>query len=436
MEKTVKNFIEENKMLTNVETIVLGISGGGDSMALAYFMLTSYPQYQYVIAHVNHSLRKEADAEMALVRDFAEKYNVPFHGIVADVGAIAKEKGLGLEETGRIVRYDFFRSLGCDLILTAHHMDDFAETIIEHLVRGCGLKGLCGILPMENGIGRPFLCVKKEALLKYCFQYHLAFVEDKTNEDKTFLRNKIRHEIMPLLEESNPKMTESLYRLGQIVKEDEAALDDMERRYYEKIAVETTNRVTLEGKKLLSLPLSFQRRLILEAGKYFHHTFDFYAVEKILSLKTGKEFPFGKWGRVLQNGSFFVFSEGEKTFSSLAPISFATCGEYETPYGKILVEKNEQTAVSADCYSFFLSAESLKDGVTLRNRKSGDWVLIKGVGRKKLSDWFIDIKIPREQRDSALLFAKEQQVLLWIGHENFTNEEKSEIKVKFIEKNK
>ena len=234
---------------------VVGFSGGADSMALAHWLSGKLPRERLVLAHVNHLLRgEEAERDQAAAQAFAQRLGVRFALLREDVGALAREKGLGLEECGRQVRYAFFHSLAKgegDRVLTAHNAQDNAETVLLHLARGTGLSGLCGIPPRRGKVLRPFLSVRREEIEAYCREMDLPFVTDSTNLTGDFSRNLLRRQVFPVLEGLNPRFVESVLRAAELLSRDRDCLEELSRQLLERAR----------------LPWGLEGKLLLDAGE-------------------------------------------------------------------------------------------------------------------------------------------------------------------------
>ncbi|MEG0874359.1 MAG: tRNA lysidine(34) synthetase TilS [Clostridiales bacterium] len=428
MENKIRKFIDENKIMGKAKTVVIGVSGGGDSMALADFMVKNYSQYQFTFAHINHCLRPQAHAEEVLVKEFAAKLGVEFQCLKIDVAALAKQRKTGLEETGRDVRYEFFNSLNKDLILTAHHKDDRAETIIAHIIRGCGIKGLGGMKPLQNGVGRPLLCVTKAEILNYCEEHDIEYAEDISNEDTTFQRNKIRHEVLPLLATMNSNITDSLCRLGDIATEDDDFLDSFSQVIYDKVVISENGEYILSNKILEITAKSVNSRVIGKICAEIGCPLDFNTVQKILGLKTGKELPLGKMGKVRQNGTGLVFSLGCMPKVKEWSVALPKEGTVFIEPCNFKIEISQSSALKANkkTCAVFDSEDIVKD-LTIRNWRKGDWFYLESGGRKKISDFFINEKIPRERRLEIPLLAMGDQIIWIVGYRQCLGKGKSNL---------
>lgn len=424
MEQVVKEFIAKNHILDGVRSIVLAVSGGADSLALAYFMLTNFPHYRYSIAHVHHGLRSAASEDEALVCAFAKAHGVPFCLHRCDITAIAKEEKRGIEETGRKERYRFFRSLGADLILTAHHKNDTVETVLLHLIRGSGLKGVTGIAPLENGLGRPFLCLSKEEILAYCAEHDIAFAEDPTNTDTAYTRNKVRHVLLPLMETINPDVIDAIYRFSVIAGGDEGVLNDAAAKYLDFFLQREGTDLILAKEDLSDLAEPLARRVIRAAAAREGATVDYELTEKILALNEGKKLPLttNLWVRMEEDR--FLFSTAKERGVPHLHIVLPLCG-------KVVIEEIGVTAETSFVegqqkgspagVGFFPGTLFDEAPPVLRYRQDGDWLQLEDGKKKKLSDYLIDEKVPRSQREQTLLLTTGNRVLWVVGRRFFVS---------------
>lgn len=422
MEKKVLAFIDENCILDGISSVVLGVSGGADSMALAHFMLHYFPQYHYVIAHVHHGLRPEADEEADFVESFAQKHQVDFRCLHADIRALAEERRQGIEETGREERYRFFRSLGCDRILTAHHKDDDAETVLFHVLRGCGVRGLGGIAPISGDIGRPFLCVTKREILAYCEKHHLAFKNDSSNEDTSYTRNRIRRDVFPLLREINPGVVDALCRLSASAADDDDYLERTAKECYKNAACKKGAycgvRITTEFRKEPAIARRMIRMALAECGV----TTDFEHTEAIRLLRIGKSMPVARGIWCYREREYYFFGAKRKKPGSSVAVVLPSEGQVNIENFSVTVRPamGGEVANVASCGIFDRTWLTTCRAV-FRNRCNGDYVVLPNGKRKKLSDYFIDEKVPAAERDSILLLAAEKRVLWVVGYRFFAS---------------
>ncbi len=219
--------VDDFGMLDGVNKLVVALSGGSDSVVLLrkLFEISESNGIIIIAAHVNHMIRgKEADSDEEFCRDLCRQLGIVIEVLRADVPLLAKERKKGIEETARDVRYTFFRSVkdkyGADKIAVAHNSDDLAETLIFNIARGAGLKGLSAIKPSRDDIIRPLIYCAKTDIVDYCKIHSYQFVIDSSNADDAYTRNRIRHDIIPVLKEINPSFVNSAIRLALSASED------------------------------------------------------------------------------------------------------------------------------------------------------------------------------------------------------------------------
>lgn len=227
IEEKLQDTLQRYEMLHDCARIVVGFSGGADSTALLHYLHTHFDG-EVVAAHVNHLLRgEESLRDEAFVRDFCQQHGIPLAVRQVDVASLAKERNQTIEECGRSVRYAFFQSLcggESDRIATAHTLSDSVETVLFHMTRGTGNRGLCGIPPVRDRIIRPLIDITREEVEAYCTAHRLSFVQDSTNFSTDYTRNRIRLSVVPQLREINPAFVQAVGRLSRQMMEQEAAL--------------------------------------------------------------------------------------------------------------------------------------------------------------------------------------------------------------------
>ncbi|MBQ1892584.1 MAG: tRNA lysidine(34) synthetase TilS, partial [Clostridia bacterium] len=225
----VDRFIAEKELLRKDESVLIGLSGGADSVALLVILKQLAPRYGWKLnaAHFNHGIRGVgAEDDQLFCRDLCDMMGVPFYTETGDVPAYARENGMSIETAGRLLRYDFLGRIkektGCTAIAVAHHMNDNAESILLHLVRGSGLRGLIGINPRRDDVIRPLLCVMKDEIEKYLEREGIAYHTDETNLIADGSRNRIRLDVMPyLMKHINPGIVPTLCGMSELLSQDE-----------------------------------------------------------------------------------------------------------------------------------------------------------------------------------------------------------------------
>ena len=260
LEQKFLDTIKENNLIEEGDVIVVGVSGGPDSITLLT-CLNKYKgqlKYSIIVAHVNHLIRKDSTEDEQFVENTCKKMNIKFYAKRVNVTQIAKDTKKGTEETGREIRYDFFNEIlkkeNANKIAIAHNMNDNAETMLINLIRGSGLNGLEGIQPQEYGkYIRPIINCSRKEIEEYCEKYNLEPRIDYTNSENIYTRNIIRNKIIPELQEINPNIISTLSRTSKIVKEN--------NRYIKKQAKEAFEKLTQQSNKIQEIDENQQKSL-------------------------------------------------------------------------------------------------------------------------------------------------------------------------------
>jgi tRNA(Ile)-lysidine synthase len=259
-------------MIHKGETVLCAVSGGTDSMCLLRLLHALSQRYGFTVeaATFDHRIRSEGAQDAAFVRRCCEQWDIPCHCGAGDVPAAAAQRGRGLEETARSLRYAFLEDtaekIGAQRIATAHNADDNAETLLLHLLRGSGLKGLGGIDPVQGRLIRPLLGVSREEIEAYCAATHTPHVEDATNADTAYTRNYLRHQVLPLLRERNPNLLTTLGRTAESLRRDSEFLENEAEKCF-RSAERRGNRISYGAEALLSLPEALQMRLVQQMAE-------------------------------------------------------------------------------------------------------------------------------------------------------------------------
>src|SRR5436305_1877117 len=271
MLEIISTYIEQHQLLPVDGTLIIAVSGGADSLCLLHLLHQlcgpdrRYPASQLHVAHLNHQLRGSASEHDAqAVACLAETWGLPCTIGAEDVPALAQREQRSLEDAARTARYRFLRAVAQgNLIAVAHHMDDQAETLMLHWLRGGGIASMIGLQPRQQDIIRPLLAVSHADTLAYCAQHQLIPLEDASNGDTRFLRNRIRHEILPLLTSINPGIRATLLRTAEIMQVDYAWIEQKIDTCWPTV-IDTIREeyIRLQRSTLHSLPLSLQRHLL------------------------------------------------------------------------------------------------------------------------------------------------------------------------------
>ena len=387
MRNKLLSFLRTHNMVRKGDTLICAVSGGADSMALLWAMRCLQEQLEIRVeaAHFNHNLRgEESRRDADFVAEFCKSHAIPFH--MGEGSVKAGEKGL--EAAAREARYAFLETLP-GKIATAHTADDNAETMLMHLVRGTGLKGLGGIAPVRGNIIRPMLTVTRQEVLRFLEEENIPYMTDSSNETDAFLRNRIRHHVMPLLTAENPGLAENLSVTALRLRQDEEALDEQ--------AEPTTDVAALR-----QMPLAVQTR----------------ALQKIL-LRFGVKEPEGQHVELLRK---ILYSRNPSSRGAF-PGKVIIGREYdnlialheETPVGMWVLNCPGRTEIPELGICVICGEEEgtpvfVSGSLVMRSRREGDTIRLS-CGTKRLKKLFIDRKIPAHRRDRIPVVADDNGVL-------------------------
>ena len=282
LEEKILNTIKKYDLIKNGDNIVIGVSGGPDSMALLNALInlkeTSKIKYEITVVHINHMIRKEADEETEFVKEFCKKNGIECYVKREKVEALAEKQRIGTEEAGRKLRYSFFEEIAqkvnANKIATAHNANDNAETVLMNIIRGSGTSGLKGIEPIrENKFIRPLIECRRDEIEEYCNNQNLNPRIDKSNFENVYTRNKVRNMLIPYIKENfNPNIISSLNRLSELARNENGFIEKEVENAYKKIiikeilgnkAFEGKNKIILDLKAFNKLDLVIKNRLML-----------------------------------------------------------------------------------------------------------------------------------------------------------------------------
>lgn len=396
MLNSLQKLVRQYAMLQPGDKVICAVSGGADSVALLFAMYLLKEKWGITLeaAHLNHGLRGgESDRDEAFVKTLCDRYEIPLH--LARVNVTPGKKGL--EAAARDARYAFFDTLP-GKIATAHTADDNAETVLMHMVRGTGLKGLGAIAPARDRLIRPMLLVTRQQVLQFLEEYHLSYVTDSSNETDAFLRNRLRHHVMPLLKQENPRLAENLSAMALRLRQDEEAL--CEPTDFSK-GLDITAARALPVAKRNRVLAAFLEHCGVKEPEAEHIAL---AERLIFSEKPSAsgEFPGGvrisrQYGKLLR----------EDAPCSFSPVVLDCPGVTEIPkLGMRVICAPADKEENTPCAFTVAPVGQLR----LRPRQEGDTLRLAG-GSKSLKKLFIDRKIPAAQRLRIPVVCDEQGVL-------------------------
>lgn len=424
MQEKLEAFVSENNLFCKNDRILIALSGGVDSVVLAHLMLKA--NYDIALAHCNFHLREEeSNRDEAFVRSWAEKNGVRLFVKEFDTFAYMKENKLSLEMAARDLRYQWFDSLlkeyGFSYLATAHHLDDSIETFFINLLRGTGIAGLHGIQAKNDKIVRPLLFATREEILSYAKKNSISFVEDSTNSETKFTRNKIRHNLFPVLRELNPNFEFAL-------KKDIEHLRDTEfvfRREIEKVKQEIIEKekdvfkIKIERLQELTPLNIYLYEILSEYGFNETHIND---ILLCLSENSGKQF-FSKTHRLLKDRQYIfidkIKDESKNDFflinqeqgSLIYPLRMQM--EVMRDLKFVNISKSKNIAM--------LDFDLLKFPLVLRKWRQGDSFVPFGMKKeKKLSDYFTANKYSLIDKEKQWILCSEEKII-WIVGERIDN---------------
>lgn len=457
MIRKVYDHINAYNLIEKGDRILIGLSGGADSVCLMHILavLCKDLDVELFAVHVNHGIRKyEADKDEAFVKDLCDNLKIPFYAYHYDVKSIASKEGLSEEEAGRKVRYEAFLNASeknkCNKVAIAHNKNDNAETILFNLFRGSGINGLTGmdpILTMKTDTGsitiiRPLLYITREEIERYLSEKKLCYQSDSTNFQNIYTRNKIRNMILDYAKkEINNKVIEHITNAAGHLNEVQDFIEKCIRKQYKAIVKEGEGYYEYNVNKLNQEEIIIQKGIIRKIlGQLAGKLKDIEAkhVDEVLSLgkkQVGKKIhlPYGmiaikKYDIVNIYKRSPAYEKDKCGNNSIEPIDIKIPGRtYLEQYDiyietEIIENKKNKSFPKNSCMKWF-DYDRIENTLKLRTRKDGDYLQInRQGGRKKLKDYFIDLKIPREERDQILLVAEVNHILWILGHGNRISE--------------
>ncbi|MBQ2897788.1 MAG: tRNA lysidine(34) synthetase TilS [Clostridia bacterium] len=413
----VKKTISDNDMISAEDRILVALSGGCDSVCLCLALKTL--GFEFSVAHLNHSIREEALSDQQFCENFAKKIGVDIYVKKVDVPALAKKYGIGLELAGRNARYEFFDELcnkkGFTKIAVAHNLDDNAETVLLNLVRGTGIKGLCGIPKVRDKVIRPLIDVARQEIEEFVNEYSQSFVVDKTNFSEEYSRNKIRGSIIPKLLQINPKALENISKASEILTHDDFYLDCEA----EKFVILNNGCACIKKEEFKQLDYSIKARTLLKLYTYAAGTskdFEKKHIDYIIENfdKTNGaiiQLCFGVVCRSEYDKIIFEKSSEETSYSYILPLNGEVyIEEAGVKFTSAIVPKDEAKYI--DNAQFF-DLSCIDKEIVIRSRKQGDKIIPFGKNNEvKVKDILIKDKIPLNKRKNLPII--ECGEILWI----------------------
>lgn len=413
------------------ERVLCALSGGADSMCLLHLLLQAAPEegFQVAAAHFNHGLRgDEAQRDEDFVRKTCARWGVPLTVGRGDVRAFARQEGQTIEEAARTMRYAFLeecaQASGCTRIATAHNADDNLETLLLHLVRGAGLHGLAGIPPRRGRLIRPLLAVSRAEIEAYLERHGVPHVEDSSNADAAFARNRLRHQVIPVLRSLNPRLSKHSAQTMGYLRLDNDYLNTQALKACEQ-ARRTQEGLTIPAQAVACLPEALAPRAarrLLELTARGNTDCSAAHLRALVALARSGDpsgelsLPGGRLARrVYGDLVLTVQAPPPEPFSPTPLVREGETSLTGTPWRcrcrGVICPQWEARRSGA----FYLAKSALEEGALLRPRQSGDVLALPGRGTKSIKKLFIDARIPRRERGQVPILADSRGVAAAAG---------------------
>ncbi len=422
MENKILNTVKKYNMLDNGDTVVVGVSGGADSCALFYFLLSIREKLNLniVVCHINHMLRgEESDRDEKFVKKMCDENSVEFRLCKVDVGAAASERKESTEKCGRDIRYGFFRKTAEEFggkIATAHTASDNAETVIFNMTRGCGIRGLCGIPPVRDNIIRPLIEVTRTEVEEYCGRHGYGFITDSSNLTRDYTRNKLRIDVIPVLKEINPSFEEMISKMTQRMMSNAEHLYSAAENVLDAAYTDKGYKISVINK--------CDDAVFSEVIAVLARKFDVIPQEK--HIKLIREICRSSGAVEIKSKIYAVSNQG---FLRIIKGSESICKDAVPYNGQDIIVINDKkfklTVLNIDefhkcqknnnfLFNYCLDYDTITMSDVFRFRNCGDIFRLPGRNiTKSLKRLFNELKIPRERRDNVLLLADGSEIL-WI----------------------
>lgn len=447
MIERVINYIEDNSMLQKGDKVIVAVSGGPDSVCLLHLLneLKSIFNIELYAAHVNHCLRgSESDEDEKYVKRFCDSLGIAVHCKRIDIEKYAKEKNISCETAGREARYGFFaelmEELGAQKVALAHNSNDQAETILMRIMRGTGIEGLRGILPVRDGIFiRPILGTTREEIENYCIEKNLNPRIDKTNLQNIYNRNKVRLELIPYIQRNfNKDIISVLNRLSVLINKDSEFLEELAEEKYHRYCLCKDNSVIIDKSAFLEKDAMLTRIIRKAITKFSGNLNDIESIHiyDIISLQktgTGRKISLPRRITVENIYEDIIIKKADSETNIKQSILRQLvdkkdltllkegCQEYISELSinirMQVIPNNSKIDFKAEVLTKYFDYDKIKDDIIIRTRREGDRFIPYGMkGSKKIKDMFIDLKIPKDKRDSIPLLCFGSEIIWIIGY--------------------
>ena len=412
MLQKLQKHIDENFPFLKGKKLLIAISGGVDSVVLTH--LLHQLNFNIQLAHCNFQLRKqESDLDEEFVKELGKKLNLTTFTTKFNTEEYAKAYKTSIQVTARKLRYNWFQNLlekhSLDFIVTAHHADDNLETFLINLTRGTGLEGLTGIPETLDNIVRPLLIFSRKEVANFAKKNSISWREDISNSEIKYLRNKIRHQIVPKLKEINPSLLESFQKTSSFLQESMQIIKDSTKKVSESLLSSEENYIKIDIQK--TLQLSNPKAYLYQLLKNYHFT-EWNDVESLLTAQSGKEI-FSQTHRLIKDRNFLLLTKKEKSENNY----FLIEKNQTEMLNPIKLKFTEVKTFSSERKknSIFVDSDLLKFPLIVRKWQNGDYFFPSGLGgKKKLSKFFKDEKFSLLQKENIWLLCNNNNDIIWV----------------------
>jgi len=415
MFQKITNHIRDHFPFLKGKKVLVAISGGLDSVVLAH--LITELNFDISLAHCNFQLRGiESDLDEAFVLQIAQEKTLPVFIKKFDTEIFAKKNKLSIQIAARQLRYKWFEELisehHFDYVLTAHHADDNLETFLINLTRGSGLDGFTGIPAINRNIIRPLLTSSRDEILTFAKEKNIEWREDESNSSIKYVRNKIRHQVIPVLKEINPSLLETFSKTSKNLQESNQIIEDRISEIISEVVSKENDITKFDIEKLKSL--SNPKAYLYQILKTYNFT-EWNDISNLLSAQSGKQI-FSETHRLLKDRGFLLLSKKKPTRTGKMFLIKQHQTEVQEPIHIRIEKVNEISTVNNQI--IYVDADLLKFPLTLRKWKNGDYFYPKGMkGKKKISNYFKDKKLSLLEKENIWLLCSSENDIVWIVNE-------------------
>ena len=425
MLEKVKEYIHKENLIKDNTKVIVGLSGGMDSMVLLDVLMLL--GYRCMAAHCNFHLRgEESNRDETFVKKWCKSIDIPYTSINFDTNQYAADRKISIEMAARDLRYNWFETLRkhyqADYIAVAHHKDDSVETVLLNLIRGTGIKGLTGISAKNGYVVRPLLCISRSEIENYISERDIPYVTDSTNNEDLYLRNSLRLNVIPLLETLNPSVKDTIYRTSKNVTEAEKVYSESIQKSIKEVF--SNNKIDIDQLRQTASPRSVLFELL---APYNFTPSTIEDISESIDSISGKVFfsdssadlEKKKYRLIKDRNSFLLNVVNETNNENETYFIEKGINEINIPINIKIKKLSSSADIAFNKHTIYIDADKIKYPLVLRKWRSGDWFIPFGMkGRKKLSDYFTDRKFSLKDKEDAWLLASGDDIVWIVGERN------------------